>query len=123
MKSIERIANFTFSLLVIAATPIVVFICGIILLSFFFGSGSEEQSVPKTFCLWVLLGLSVYSFVLACRWRIRQHKNSVRTAPTVIVVGLLAGLGFIVVVLLALNALAHALAQSHSHGPAVERSR
>lgn len=119
MKQTERIADFALSLFLIAATPIVIFVCGIVLLSFFV-SGSEEQSVPRAFCLWVLLGLSVYSFVLACRWRIHHHKSSVKTAPTVIVVGLFAGLAFFVAVLLALNALAHALQQTHSHGPALD---
>jgi hypothetical protein len=100
----KRVGDFVFTIAILIGIPILVFLGAAFVFSAFgLVQGESDSAVMWRWAIW---GLSFIGFLLACDWRRKKHRaRSSSGLPFEIVVSVICGLGFMIVLLLALYAI------------------
>jgi hypothetical protein len=102
MSRLEHFEDFIFGVLLLAVTPILVFIATSFLASKM--SLFEGYSFGDYVGRWAVLGVSFTGFLLACIWRKKHRRIPNSMFPFEVVTSIIFGVGFMIVLLTTLYA-------------------
>ena len=93
MTLLKQVSDFIFGVLLLGATPILIFSgMGYVASRFL----EKSQFLERLF-LWCILPLAFISFLMVCKWRKLHRSSPVSFFPLEVVLGVVFGLSFIVV--------------------------
>ncbi len=101
-EPLDKCWRLFFGVAILAATPILVFV----------GAAFVAAQIPllqgSSFASylgrWAILGVSFVSFLMACMWRRKHRSSSSSLFPAEVIVSIIFGVGFMVILFLALYA-------------------
>jgi len=98
MSRLANLGDFVFGVVLLAATPILVFLGAAFVaaqISLF-----EGYRLTDYLGRWAVLGISLTSFLLACMWRRKHRRISSSVFPVEVITSVICGVVFMFVLLL-----------------------